>query len=257
MPELTFDHLPDIFEKNKEIFYEVDGYVKAYLRDYHLNGWTILDGAKRWIEENHFLIQAPIKDQTLGGFILLKKPKVLCYLNSWQPRIYQNFILLHEVFHIISRTQNDPEKLHIIESDLDRDLDERKADYFASLLLMDAAEVISFYQSLREEVLLDKIIQTMSRFSAPYKAVLIRLYELHLIGVEDLRVWFDQKLQFEDEFVRLGLDPSPVQRSMLIHFQEVEKLMEHGRDRLPDMANESNWGTLNAVKEYFKNIKKV
>lgn len=257
MPELTFDHLPDIFEKNKEIFYEVDRYVKIYLRDYHLSGWTILDGAKRWVEENHFLIQAPIKDHTLGGFIFMKKPKVLCYLNSWQPRIYQNFILLHEVFHIISRTQNEPEKLHIIESDLDRDLDERKADYFASLLLMDAAEVVSFYQSLREEVLLDKIIQTMSRFSSPYKAVLIRLFELQLISVEDLSVWFDQKLDFEDEFVRLGLDPSPVQRSMLINFQEVEKLMQQKRDQLPDLANESNWSTLNAVKEYFENIKRA
>lgn len=255
MPELTFDHLPDIFKKNKEIYHDVDRYIKMYLKDYHLKGWTILDGAKRWIEENHYLIQAPIADSSLGGFILYKSPRVICYLNSWQPRIYQNFILLHELFHILSQTNFENEELHFIESDLDRDLDERKADYFASLLLLDAAEVYSFYNSLKEKALLDKIILTMANFSSPYKAVLIRLFELELIKVEDLKIWFDKKLNFEEEFVRLGLDPAPVQRSMIINFQDIEKLMEKGKDRLPEIANESNWNTLNAVKEYFRNKK--
>ncbi|MNI00934.1 hypothetical protein D3C73_537520 [compost metagenome] len=255
MPELTFDHLPIIFEKNKEIYYEVDRYIKMYLKDYHLNGWTILDGAKRWIEDHHYLIQAPIKDNSLGGFILFKSPKVVCYLNSWQPRIYQNFILLHEVFHILSRTQYEQERLHIIESDLDRDLDERKADYFASLMLLDAAEVVGFYNSLKEKEIFDKIIVTMARFSAPYKAVLIRLFELELLKVEDLKTWFDKKLNFEEEFTRLGIDPSSVQRSLIINFQDIEKLMEEGRGTLPEIANENNWNTLNAVKEYFKTQK--
>ncbi|WP_019914102.1 ImmA/IrrE family metallo-endopeptidase [Paenibacillus sp. HW567] len=252
MPELTSEHLPVLLKQNKEVYYEVDHYIKTYLKNEHPSGWTIVDGAMRWIEENHHFIQAPIKDDSLGGFILFKSPKVICYLNSWQPRIYQNFILLHELFHTLSRTKHVNDELHLVESDLDRDLDERKADYFASLLLLDAAEVVTFYQNLGEDDLLDKIILTMFRFSAPYKAVLIRLFELELINGEELKNRFDVKYNLEAEFTRLGKDPSPVQRSLIINFQDVVKVMESGKGRLPDVANDNNWSTLKNVMQYFE-----
>lgn len=252
MPELTFKHLPDILEKNKIIYHEVDSCIKSYLKDYHIKGWDIIDGAKRWIADEHYLIQAPIDDPSLGGFISFATPKHICYLNTWQPRVYQNFVLLHEIFHMICQTQQHHSKVHVIESDLDLSAEERKADYFASLLLLDAGEVINFYNSLEEDPFIYKVFLTMDRFLTPYKSVLIRLFELELIEVEELREWFDVKLDLEAEFIKSGLDPAPVQRSLVINFQAIEGLLEQQKERLPDIANEGNWKTFHTVKMYFE-----
>jgi len=257
MPELTSEHLPVLLQQNKEVYREVDRAVKAYLKDHHPSGWPIVDGAMRWIEERHHFIQAPIQDDSLGGFISFGSPRVICYLNSWQPRVYQNFVLLHELFHILSATAYAEHELHVVEADLDRSLDERKADYFASLLLMDAADLVAFYESLGPRDLLDAVVLTMIRFAAPYKAVLIRLFELELIEGEALTAMFDAKMNFEAELARLGKDPSLVQRSMVVYFQDVVRIMEAGQERLPEVANANNWSTLQQVTQYFEQRKRV
>lgn len=256
MPEITFADLPQILEKNKEIFHEVDQYKNKYLKDCLPKGWGIIDGSKMWIEENHYLVQAPIEDSTLGGFIFFIQPnKNLFYLNTWQPRVYQNFILLHEIFHAIANGITEYKVPHMIQSDMDRDYEERKADYFASLLLLDANEVTTFYKSLKTRKVLHKVFYTMSRFLAPYKAVLIRLYELNLITVEILKEMFDTKLDFSKEFEKLGLDPSPVQRSCLLNVNQLEEMIESKENLFPEVANENNKKTLEAVKAYFEKNK--
>lgn len=256
MPEIKSSHLAEILELNNEICNEVNELVDTYLNDFHPRAWNRVEGASKWITDNHFLIQAPIQDDSLGGFILYQERKHVCYINTWQPRVYQNFITLHELYHIINKRKQNQQvgDIHVVESDMDRDQDERKADYFASVLLLDENKLIPFYKSLQSDDLLFKIFFTMKHFNAPYKAVLIRLYELGQIDIEVLLSYFDNAFNLEDEFIKLGLDPAPVQRSYQIDFSQIKKLIAENKFNFPDIATVENAKTFEGVKKYFADL---
>lgn len=254
MPELTKEHLPKILKKNNDIKYEVQSIANSYKSNYHLRGWSTIEGAKKWIEGNHFLIQAPIKDPSCGGFIFYRKDKHICYINTWQPRVYQNFVLLHELYHIMLGNEgNNCQKAHFVSSELTLNQEERKADYFASILLLEESLLRQFFASLGQESFEYKIFQIMHSFSAPYKAILIRLFELELICEKELTAYFDKRYDFELQFKKYGIDPFQIQKSLVIKFDNLEKSMK--LSNLPEVAQESNQKVYEEVFDYFRSIK--
>ncbi len=251
MPEITFDDLPQILKENKEIHSEIHIAINDYLQNFHLKGWNRIDGAKKLIEQKNYLIEAPIDDLNFGGFIRsTNTDKLICYINSAQPRMYQNFIVFHELYHLLHNFTK-MEKFHFIEAGLDHRNEERKADYFASLLLLDEHELRSFFSGSanENESLYTKILLCMNTFKAPYKAVLIRLYELNLIKFNELKMMFDKKIDFLEEFRRLGKDTYILEPSNVINFKGLESLMEH--NALPAVAQTSNMKVLEDVQRFF------
>ncbi|WP_410982713.1 hypothetical protein [Bacillus cereus] len=94
MHELHFVNLPQIIEGNKTITLEVENLMKKDLQHYHPKGWTMIEGAVT----HRFFIEAPIQDSSLGGFIRsTDTKKYICYVNTYQPTIYQDFSLVHEL----------------------------------------------------------------------------------------------------------------------------------------------------------------
>lgn len=253
MPELTYEALPEVLQRNKEIAYEVESEIKSYLKNHHIKGWTVLDGAKRFLEQEFVLLQAPIEDYSLGGFVFFKGNLKICYINTWQPRVYQNFVLLHEIYHILTEL-SEKNNLHIIESDLDKNMSERKADYFAASLLLDSEQLIAFYNSLKEEDTFTTILLTMNRFLCPYKAILIRLFEINLIEIDTLQDYFDLHIDFEYEFKKIGLDPYPVQKSLVVNFNDIEQAIHGKKSNVPDIANHYNLQILQQIRDYFVDI---
>ncbi len=51
-------------EENREIGSEIRMTVNYYLQNYHPKGWNLIDRAKKYIDQNHYLIEAPIQDLT-------------------------------------------------------------------------------------------------------------------------------------------------------------------------------------------------
>lgn len=256
MPELTFEHLPEILMQNKEIHSDVHLTLNHYLQTFHPKGWNFIDGAKKFIEQQHYLIEAPIEDSTLGGFIrTTQTKKFICYINSAQPRMYQNFIVFHELYHLITQLGT-LEKMHFVEAGLDTNNKERKADYFASLLLLDEHKLRAFFLSQENEVenLLTKVILSMYVFKAPYKATLIRLYELGLLEIDELYELFDKKIDFTDTFKKLGLDTYILEPSYVINFKILESLFE--KNALPPMAQSSNQNVFKEIQLFFANSRK-
>ena len=251
MPEITFEDLPQLFKKNKEIQSEVHMAVNQYIQSYHPKGWNRIDGVKKYIEQNHHLIEVPIQDLTFGGFIRITNTKKnICYINSAQPRMYQNFVLFHELYHLITINET-LGKLHLIEADIDNRSGERKADYFSSLLLLDEHELRAFFTGPEneEETLFIKVLLCMNAFKAPYKAILIRLYELNLIEIEDLEALFDKKVNFIEEFQSLGKDTYILEASNVTNFKSLEVLMN--KNSLPDVAQHSNEKVLEKIRSFF------
>lgn len=257
MPELTFNDLPKVIEENKMIASEIHMKVDDYLQNYHPSGWNKIDGAKRFIEQNqHHLIEAPINDLTLGGFIrTTNTDKLICYINSAQPRMYQNFVIFHELYHLLY-SLNKLDELHLVEAGMDKRSDERKADYFASLLLLNEHELRSFFTSLEDpkDTLYTKIYLCMSAFKAPYKAVLIRLHELNLISGAHLKDTFDEKITFHEEFRKLGMDPYILEPSNVINFKSLESLM--AQNPLPGIVQESNLRVFQEIEGFFTDVRK-
>ncbi len=58
--------------------------VDTYLNDFHPRAWNRVEGASKWITDNHFLIQAPIQDDSLGGRTALSSLIVFLKINPLQ-----------------------------------------------------------------------------------------------------------------------------------------------------------------------------
>ncbi|PEZ03677.1 hypothetical protein CN326_17485 [Bacillus sp. AFS018417] len=93
----------------------------------------------------------------------------------------------------------------------------------------------------------------MSRFQAPYKATLIRLYKLYLIDEKTLETYFDKTIDYHREFEALGLDPYMIERSNVVNFGKLEKLMN--QYTLPYTAQQANQQVLEEVIGYFHKMK--
>jgi len=195
------------------------------------------------------LVQIPIDDKYLSGAIYVKEGKMIPVINTALPRANQYFAAWHEVYHLIfDKVSLD----HYIE--IDNTIEERKAECFAAHMLLSGIE--RYYNELPEDDFLSRVFCCMSAFQAPYKAVLIALYEYALKSdneglKEKIKAIFD--LRFDDmpkRFRSLGLDDSLVLPSNVINMTPlVEKI------RLKEKENpELSYHTDN--EDYLKNIMK-
>lgn len=257
MPELKNQDLAHLLMENRTIHDEISKAVQTYLEQKHPRGWNRVDGAKKWINDNGYMIAAPVHDASLGGFVLFRgeNKKNICFINTSQPRAYQNFVLFHELYHFLSMGRHmhavalQGGRVHFLKADLDMESEERRADYFASLMLLPESDVETFYRSLASKSMDEAIFYTMYHFQAPYKAVLIRLYELQLIQLKDLMDRFENKSEVYAVFQKMGLDTASVEISRTIDLQSVKRLMDQNRCILSDFTNEENEKTLKSIEQ--------
>lgn len=193
------------------------------------------------------LIQMPIEDKYWSGAIFVKSKKIIPVLNTALPRVNQYFTAWHEIYHLLfDRVSFD----HFIETD--NTLEERKAECFAACMLLNGIE--RYYAELPEMDFVSKIFNCMATFQAPYKAVLVSLYE-HTIQSENeklcsrIKEVFD--LQFDnlpERFRVLGLDDSLVSPSFVINASSLQERVKKCINANPEL----NYHKDN--EEFLKNI---
>ena len=161
-------------------------------------------------------------------------------INTAQPRLYQYFIYWHEIYHLtesqLAQTAESAPVSHDISTEFD--LTERKADYFASKMLMDD-NVYDYYFNLSDEDFIHRIAKCMDAFKAPYKAVLIQLYELAIKFEneefqEEIRENFDLILDWVSIFKELSLDDTLVKPSFIVDFGLLKVLVDKQNKEFPD-----------------------
>ena len=138
------------------------------------------------------------------------------------------------------------------------ELNERKADYFASMVML--GNVYNYYNSLDDEdIFINRIIYCMDLYKAPYKAILINLYEaaknnnnsnLTKLILDN----FDNKpIDLVKKFQELGLDDELVKPSNVVSIgnleRKIKKAMEDGSEAL---FHESNLDYLKQLKEHIQ-----
>ena len=196
------------------------------------------------------LIQMPIEDKFWSGAIFVKDGKRIPVLNTALPRANQYFTAWHEIYHLIfDKVSFD----HFIEKD--NTIEERKAECFAASILLNGVE--RYFIELPEMEFVSKIFLCMSAFQAPYKAVLISLYEYavqseNAILRKRIQEVFD--LEFENiaqRFQVLGLDDSLVKPSYVINASSLQEKIKKSNIINPELNyhKDNEDFLINIVKE--------
>ena len=204
------------------------------------------------ILKSYGLVQLPIDNHYLSGAIFVRDWKRIPLINTTLPRANQYFTAWHEIYHLLF---DEVSFDHLIESETL--MEERKAEYFASLMLL--GNLMPYFESLKDKDFQVKVFQCMNALQAPYKAVLISLYESavkngNMAIAEEVKENFD--VQVEDiahRFRELGLDDSLVQPSYVINVNPLqEKINKTIRNEPEVKYHKANEAFLKTVLGEFK-----
>ena len=198
------------------------------------------------------LIQLPIDNRYLSGAIFIRDEKRIPLINTALPRANQYFTAWHEIYHLLF---DEVSFDHLIESEIL--MEERKAEYFASLMLL--GNLMPYFKGLSDMDFQAKAFQCMNAFQAPYKAVLISLYESavksgNAVIAKEVKENFD--VQMEDivhRFRDLGLDDSLVRPSYVVNVSLLQEKINKTIQNEPEVKyHKDNGAFLKTVLSEFK-----
>lgn len=249
---ITSENLEQLIELNRTIKDEVSSMVDNLHIRHNASGITNKENLALKILRDNNLIQIPVEDEYWGGAVFVKDDLRIPIINTAQPRVYQYFVAFYEVYHLLYDS-NIPGEMHNITADMK--MNERMADYFAASVLL--GNVYEYYHSLEDEDFVNKIIRCMDLYKAPYKAVLIHLFEKAVIIYNDVKLkqlilqHFDQKPDnMVERFELLELDSGLVKATNLVSLGGLDKLIMKKVKENPDTTyHESNYKFLMQLKE--------
>lgn len=231
---ITAQNLDFVIKKNREIKEEVSAQAIKLQTNPSIMKVASAPQLALLILQGFGLIQMPIEDKFWSGAIFVKDGKIIPVVNTSLPRANQYFAAWHEIYHLIfDKVSFD----HFIEAD--NTLEERKAECFAACMLLNGVD--RYFTELPEMDFVSKIFYCMSTFQAPYKAVLVSLYEYAVQSENEklcgrIKEAFD--LQFEDlpnRFRMLGLDDSLVSPSYVINTSSLQERIKRMRVVNPEL----------------------
>lgn len=244
---ITAKNLDLVIKKNQEIKEEVLAQAIRLQTNPSIMKVASVPQLAQLILQGFGLIQVPIQDKFWSGAIFVKDGKTIPVINTSLPRANQYFTAWHEIYHLMfDKVSFD----HFIEND--NTLEERKAEYFAACMILN--NVDRYFKELPEMEFVSKIFHCMSTFQAPYKAVLVSLYEYAIQDENEklcgrIKEVFD--FQFEDlpnRFRMLGLDDSLVSPSYVINTSFLQEKIKKTRDANPGLYYHKD------NEKYLKNI---
>lgn len=213
---ITASNIDLVIQKNKEIKEEVLAQALKLQMNSSIMKVSSIPQLATTILQGFGLIQLPIEDKYWSGAIFIKEGKLIPVINTALPRANQYFTAWHEIYHILFDNVSFD---HIIEND--NMLEERKAEYFAACMLLQSVD--RYFKTLPSMDFLSKILYCMSAFQAPYKAVLISLYEDAVLSNNEKMMYQIKELidctleNIPESFRKLGLDDSLVLPSFVIN----------------------------------------
>lgn len=253
---ITADNLKEIIKKNEEIRAEIDRKLLFFMERYNIRtGIKSEEKLAFAILKQNGLIQLPIGNRHWGGAIYDIGDKRVPVINTALPRMNQYFAAWHELYHLMFG-EAESEEVYQVPAELN--CTERKADYFAARALIGNA--YNTYIELKTMEFIDKIAVCMDIYQAPYKAILIELYEEAVPAgnhrlLEQIIEYFDRKEEgWNVRFRKLGLDEQLVTPSYVVNFGYLEDKINERRLAEPEISvHELNWQFLGELKKKIKN----
>ncbi|MFA9396846.1 MAG: ImmA/IrrE family metallo-endopeptidase [Clostridiaceae bacterium] len=226
--------LERILELNTQIKEEIKTIVKKDFSFFYDENINSLQNINLKMEEEFTIIKYPVKNKELGGFIYKTTDNSFCFINSNQPRNFQNFVLMHEYYHLVHDKTFEVNKVDPVffnEED-SINLEERKANYYASLMLLKSLrENYNKFTVDRKFTMDETICYLIDLYKVPKKTILIRLYELECISFDDLYENFKNDIDnLKNHFKILGLDSSILEPSDVIKLYDIEEDFKEARE---------------------------
>ena len=231
---ITASNIDVVIQKNREITDEVSAKALKLQTNTAIIRAASVPQTALLILQGFGLIQMPIEDKYWSGAIYVREGKIIPVINTALPRVNQCFAAWHEIYHLLfDKVSFD----HIIEND--NMIEERKAEYFAACMLLQ--EVNRYFTILPEMDIISKVLYCMSAFQAPYKAVLISLYEDAVRDDNEklkgqIKEIIDLKIDdMPKQFRRLGLDDSLVMPSYVINTSYLHDRIKKSKEENPEL----------------------
>lgn len=223
---ITSKNLDDVVKTNQEIKQEILDCIRIIQTQFNKMQINSSPQLAFQLLNTLGLIQMPIENKYLSGAIYVRDDKTIPFINTALPRVNQYFTAWHELYHLIfDKVSFD----HIIENN--NTIEERKAEYFASKMLL--GNLINYYAELPKHMEFQhKIFNCIATFQAPYKAVLIELYEEAMLTdnqclMETVKEYIDlQYKDLESEFSNIGLDTTLILPSNVINLNQLQERID-------------------------------
>ena len=223
-----------VIQKNKEIAEEVSAQALKLQTNTSIMRVASMPQLALLILQGFGLIQMPIEDKYWSGAIYVKEEKIIPVINTALPRANQYFAAWHEIYHLLSDKVSFD---HIIENE--NMMEERKAECFAACMLLQGVD--RYFTELSSMDMVSKVLYCMSAFQAPYKAVLISLYEDAVRSDNDklkgqIKEIIDLKIDdIPERFRKLGLDDSLVMPSFVVNTSYLREQIKKSEDANPEL----------------------
>ena len=170
---------------------ELEAKSRGKLAELNKTGRIIGEEIFKIVEQNAMLIQYPIEDDELCGFVCKKDNHIFAFVNSAISLEKQIFAAAHELYHIWydnkALASGEMVKNYMLEA-FERNGSESKANRFAAMFLVQQqlirAELDNWSITTAEQIDLSHIVKLMDLFGVPYKTIVRRLFEIGFIGQE-------------------------------------------------------------------------
>lgn len=232
---ITAENLEQVIQKNKEIKQEIEEYellIRTVFNKVQVNSPAQL---AILLLRTKGLIQMPIDNPYLSGAIYVKDGNKIPFINTALPRVNQFFTAWHELYHLLFDSVSFD---HVIEGDAI--VEERKAEYFASKMLL--GNLMVYYAELPEEMdFISKVCNCIAIFQTPYKAVLIALYEVAMKNgntelMNLIKDNFDNMpVNMAERFAELGLDNTLVLPSNVVDISALQAKIRNCEQERPEL----------------------
>lgn len=233
---ITAKNLDQVIRMNKEIRVDIERCVMLVHTAFNRMQVSSPPQLAIQLLRTYGLVQMPIDNPYLSGAIYVKEGKKIPFINTALPRVNQYFTAWHELYHIIFDTVSFD---HLIEAETT--LEERKAEYFASKMLL--GNLMPYYMELPKDMeLRSKVYNCMSVFQTPYKSVLIALYEAAVQTdnrelMDAVKERFDDKMTgIAEQFDELGLDNTLVQPSYVVDVSTLQAKIRGCEQERPELT---------------------
>ena len=231
---ITASNIDLVIQKNREIEDEVTAQATLMRTNPTIMTGIPMPQLAILILQGYGLIQMPVEDKYWSGAIYVKDGKFIPVINTALPRVNQYFAAWHEVYHLVfDKISFD----HYIGNE--NMLEERKAELFAAKMLLTGVE--RYFIELSETDFISKAMCCMSAFQAPYKAVLVSLYEYafrsdHEKLRNQIKEVFDLQIQdMPERFRKLGLDESPLMPSYVVNTVYLQERIKKSKAVYPEL----------------------
>ena len=263
-----------LYYKNKERFKDLEDTVKEF--NVVHNGDNIIQDdifnvLKNYSEKKDYpfdLFRYPVDDEEFCACTFIREGRIFVLVNTAMPLSKQIFAAAHELYHIWYFFEEDNLSLlkhgSILKSNvIDQETTENEdieANAFAGLLLAPEDTIrkqMKVYRIESQNITFKDIIKLMDIFAIPYKAMILRLYEVGILSDDEVKELFlktPEDIQQTIELTNLGKRWINTSREDLVFGSLKELLYENERYEL--ITEERQKSDSSRLDELTRNLKR-